>query len=291
MIIDRLYESVKNKGNVCVGLDTSPEYIPNCFLKEHDNLEDGLFDFNKRIIDAVSDVCACFKVQIAYYEALGLAGLLAYKRTLKYIKNCGCISIADIKRGDIANTARMYAKAHFTGDFESDFVTLSPYMGFDSLEPYLDYVRDFEKGIFILVRTSNKGAFDIQYMEDKRGIKVYRHVADKVCKIASYYKGKCGYSSIGGVIGCTHVDEDAALRRDFGDMFMLIPGYGAQGGTAGDVAVYLRGGNGGIVNSSRGILLSYKKHEDGEKKFDMYARDEVIEMREAIWNAAGIRNE
>lgn len=288
MIIDRLYESVNKKGNVCVGLDTAPDYIPEKIKFEKDSIEDGLFEFNRRIVDATLDVAACYKVQIAYYEALGLRGLEAYKRTLQYIRSKGAVVIADIKRGDIANTAQMYAKAHFEGDFESDFVTLSPYMGMDSLEPYLDYIKNKEKGVFVLIRTSNKGAYDLQYIEDSKGVKLYRHTADKIYDLSKDYIGECGYSSIGGVIGCTHIEEGRELRSDYSHLFMLIPGYGAQGGGADDVAVYLRQGNGGVVNSSRGILLSYKGHDDGEANFDAYARNEVIRMREAIFDAAGI---
>lgn len=288
MIIDKLYESVQERGNVCVGLDTSAEYMPSGFARGFEAVSDAVFEFNKKIIDSTYDVSACFKVQIAYYEALGIKGLEAYKKTLKYIKSKGCIAIADVKRGDIADTARMYAKGHFTGDFESDFVTLSPYMGFDSVEPYLEYIREKEKGVFVLLRTSNKGAFDIQYVEDKNGVKVYRHAADKINALSKDYIGKCGYSSIGCVVGCTHMEEGAKIRNDYKNLFMLIPGYGAQGGRAEDVAVYLKDGNGGVVNSSRGILLAYRKHEDGETKFDAYAREEVLNMREAIWNAARI---
>lgn len=288
MIIDRLFDNVKTKGNVCVGLDTSLEYIPQKFKNTFDNIEDMLFEFNRKIIDAAYDVAACFKVQIAYYEAYGIKGLIAYRNTLHYIREKGCIAIADIKRGDISETASMYAKAHFKGDFESDFITLSPYMGLDSIEPYLEYVKSKEKGLFVLIRTSNKGASDIQYIEDSNGVKIYRHTADKVYNLAKDYKGICGYSSIGGVIGCTHIDEGLELRRDFKDMFMLIPGYGAQGGGANDVAVYLRDGNGGVVNSSRGILLAYKKYDDGEDKFDIYAREEVLRMKGAIIDAAHI---
>lgn len=147
------------------------------FLEKFINIEDAVFEFNKKIIDETIDNCACFKVQIAYYEALGLK---AYRKTLNYIKQRKAISIADIKRGDIKNTAQMYAKAHFTGDFESDFITLSPYMGIDSIKPYLEYVKNKEKGVFILLRTSNDGAKDIQYINTNNNSKVYNEVAKKI---------------------------------------------------------------------------------------------------------------
>lgn len=287
--IDRLYESVEKNGNVCLGLDTSLDYIPKHFLMGFSRISDALFQFNKRIIDATEDIVACYKVQIAYYEAYGLEGLEAYKNTLKYIKSLGRIVISDIKRGDIAQTASMYARAHFEGDFESDFITLSPYMGLDSIEPYLKYVKNSEKGLFILIRTSNKGAEDIQYIKDSNGRRVYETVGDKIYKLAESYMGECGYSSVGGVIGCTHLEEGAALREKYKKMFFLIPGYGAQGGGARDAAVYLKDGNGGVINSSRGILLAYKNREGGEMIFDLCARDEVLNMRGKIKNAASIQ--
>jgi orotidine-5'-phosphate decarboxylase len=282
MIIDKLFDSVEKKGHVCVGLDTSLEYIPKWFSAKFESPENAIFEFNKRIIDATLDVCACYKVQIAFYESLGIKGLQAYKKTLQYIKSIGAITIADIKRGDISSTASMYARAHFQGDFESDFITLNPYMGMDSIEPYLPYVEKQEKGLFVLIRTSNKGAEDIQYINSRENNKVYDIVGEKVQEIGENYLGNYGYSSIGGVMGCTHYEEGRQLRNKLKSTFFLIPGYGAQGGSAEDVALYLKNGNGGIVNSSRGILLAYKKYENGESIFWECARKEVIKMKEDI---------
>ncbi|WP_027626761.1 orotidine-5'-phosphate decarboxylase [Clostridium lundense] len=284
MIIDKLYESVKNKGHVCVGLDTSLDYIPEHFMNEFVLEEEAIFQFNKEIIDSTIDIAACYKVQIAYYEALGMAGLMAYKRTLDYIKENKGIIISDIKRGDIAKTAEMYAKAHFEGDFETDFVTLSPYMGLDSIQPYLPYLKNKNKGLFALIRTSNEGAKDIEFIETKENKKVYEVVGQKIHDMGKEFIGECGYSAIGGVVGCTHVNEAIELRKGLDTMFFLIPGYGAQGGKAEDVALYLKNGNGGVVNSSRGILLAYKKAED-EIHFADYARKEAIRMREDIIKA------
>ncbi|WP_373898188.1 orotidine-5'-phosphate decarboxylase [Haloimpatiens sp. FM7315] len=285
MIIDKLYENVKNNGPVCVGLDTSIEYIPKDFLNKYNSIEDAITSFNERLIDATIDNAACFKVQIAYYEALGLLGLRAYKRTLDYIRKKSGIIVADIKRGDISKTAEMYAKAHFEGDFESDFITLNPYMGLDTIGPYLKYVDNSEKGLFILLRTSNEGAKDIQYISAKSDRKIYNIVGEKIQDLGEKHKGKCGYSSIGAVVGCTHGEEAEKIREDLDKTFFLIPGYGAQGGAALDVARYMKNGNGGVVNSSRGILLAYKKQENGEKEFDRWAREEVINMRRTIEKA------
>ncbi|SKA85037.1 orotidine-5'-phosphate decarboxylase [Caloramator quimbayensis] len=285
MIIDNLYESVKNKSCICVGLDTSIDYIPYNLKKGCSSILDAVFNFNKKIIDATYDLVSCYKVQIAYYEALGIEGLCAYMKTLKYIKSKGGISIGDIKRGDISSTAKMYAKAHFEGDFECDFITLSPYMGFDSIEPYLEYVENKNKGLFVLLRTSNEGAKDIQYIESKDNKKVFNYVGDRLYEISKDYKGKYGYSSIGAVVGCTHNKESMDIRKSYKNMFFLIPGYGAQGGSASDVALYLNNGNGGVVNSSRAILLAYKNYENGDIRFDECARLEVLKMKGEIENA------
>lgn len=280
LIIDKLYERVEERGVVCLGLDTDASYIPQHILSGK-SLDEAIFQFNKEIIDATLDVVACYKVQIAYYEALGLAGLIAYKNTLQYLKEKDAIIIADIKRGDIAATASQYAKAHFTGDFEADFITLSPYMGMDSIEPYMPYMESGKKGVFVLVRTSNKGAEDFENLDIEGGKKLYNEVADKITEAGQTVKGRYGYTAIGGVIGCTHVEEGKEIRNRYSNMFFLIPGYGAQGGTAKDVALYLKNGNGGVVNSSRGILLAYKK-ENKELEYAECARNEAINMRDAI---------
>lgn len=282
LIIDRLYEEVNKKGNVCVGLDTDLSYIPQGFLKNYENIEDAIFQFNRKIIDATHDAVACYKVQIAYYESFGLKGLMAYKRTLEYIKKVGCIAISDVKRGDISKTAEMYAKAHFEGDFETDFITVNPYMGMDSIEPYMPYLENKEKGLFALVRTSNPGSKDFEYVQSGSGRRVYEIVGEKLERLGEKVMGQCGYSSIGGVVGCTTLEDGKEIRKNFGKTFFLIPGFGAQGGGAKEANVYLKDGNGGVVNSSRGILLAYKKYENGEKNFDECSRKEVLKMQKEL---------
>lgn len=285
MIIDKLFDSVAQKGHVCVGLDTDITYLPEAFAQKYPTIEEGLFQFNKAIIDRTLDVSACYKVQIAYYESYGIAGLRAYQRTLAYLREKNAVIIADIKRGDIAKTAEMYAKAHFTGDFESDFITLSPYMGLDSLNPYLPYVKDQHKGVFVLIRTSNEGAKDIEYLPTDNQQRVYHVVGQKINAMGKDFIGKCGFSSVGGVMGCTHADEASEIRQMLDTTFFLIPGYGAQGGKAEDIAKYLYKGNGGVVNSSRGILLAYRKQENGAADFAECSRQEAIRMRDDILNA------
>ncbi|MDF2616326.1 MAG: orotidine 5-phosphate decarboxylase [Sedimentibacter sp.] len=283
MIADRLFKLVEEKGHVCVGLDTDYSYLPKDFADKFDSAGEAIYNFNKEIIDATYDVVSCYKVQIAYYEALGLEGLKAYSDTLKYIKQRGMISIADIKRGDISKTAEMYAAGHFTGDFEADYVTLNAYMGInDSLEPFLKYVKENDKGIFALVRTSNKGAKDFQYIRDEKNVPLYETVGERIQTLAEENVGECGFSSIGAVVGATNNEEGLALRNKMKSVFLLIPGYGAQGGKAEDIATYLINGNGAVVNSSRGILLAYKNEENGKHDFAMCARREAIRMRDDI---------
>ena len=282
--MDKLYEAVAARGPVCVGLDTDFSYLPEGFAKAELTAGENIVRFNKAVVDATKDVAGCFKVQIAYYESLGLDGIRTYKETLDYVKAAGMPVIADIKRGDIAKTAEMYAKAHFEGDFEADFITLAPYMGLDSIRPYLPYVTGAGKGLFVLVRTSNPGAKDFEYEKLADGRHVYDMVGDKLHELGGECMGEKGYSSLGLVIGGTHIEEAAEIRARYEDSFFLIPGYGAQGGTADDIARYLdKHSNGGVVNSSRAVLLAYKKQPG--VAFDEAARNECIKMKEAIAHA------
>lgn len=281
MLVDRLYREIENKGNVCVGLDTSLDYIPRGMKEKYQNIEDILFAFNKEIIDSSEDIVAIYKLQIAYYESYGIKGLMAYKKTLEYLKSKELLSIGDIKRGDISSTADMYARAHFEGDFEADLITLNPYMGFDSLSPYLKYLESGKKGIYVLMRTSNPGAKDLEYLKAD-GKYIYNHVGDKLLELGKDYMGTCGYSSLGAVVGGTHIDQAKEIRDRYEHMQFLIPGYGAQGGKASDVKNYLKDGNGGVVNSSRGIIKAYENYPDGSENLKKYTRQAVLKMREDL---------
>jgi len=283
-IMDKLFEEVEKKGPVCVGLDTDYSYVPAWLAEQYETKGEAVFAFNKMIIDATEDVAGCFKVQIAYYESLGLEGMLAYSKTVKYLRDKGLVVIGDIKRGDIAKTAEMYAMGHFEGDFEVDIVTLSGYMGLDSISPYVPYFKDKSKGAFVLVRTSNPGRVDFQYVETKEGEKIYDVVGKKIAGVGEEVIGEHGYSALGAVIGGTSATEAEEIRAELKNTFFLIPGYGAQGGKAEDIARYLVNGNGGVVNSSRAVLLAYKK-TDNDKEFADAVRAEVIRTREEILNA------
>ena len=281
--MDKLYDAVAARGPVCVGLDTDISYLPEDFVDSAKTAGENIVAFNKAIIEATKAVAGCFKVQIAYYESLGMDGMKAYADTLAAVRAAGVPVIADIKRGDIAKTAEMYAKAHFEGDFEADFITLAPYMGLDSIEPYMPYIENKGKGVFVLVRTSNPGAKDFEYEKLADGRHVYDMVGDKLREVGQRAMGESGYSSVGMVIGGTHIEEAAEIRARYKESFFLIPGYGAQGGTAQDIAQYLTKGNGGVVNSSRGILLARKKQPG--VKFDEAAYNECVKMKEAIADA------
>ena len=305
--MDKLFEAVAERGHVCVGLDTSVEYIPE---KERNHASSGaeaVLAYNKAIIDATIDVAACFKVQIAYYEEMGIPGLQSYAATLKYLRGKGALVIADIKRGDIADTASRYAHAHFKGDFEADFVTLTPYLGMDSIEPWIEWADKKGKGAFVLMRTSNKGRRDFEELKisDERattGRRLYDAVGDKLSELATAYMGNHGYGAFGAVVGADpqsseEREEAAAIRSRLQNLFFLIPGYGAQGGAASDAALLLRKGNGGVVNASRSILKAWQTSAlssggiaEADPKSPLAdnacaaqaARRAVIEMRDAI---------
>ena len=262
--------SLKN-GPLCVGLDTDPSYIPENIIAQYESAPAAVLAYNKAIIDrVVSDKSACcFKVQIAYYEAMGLEGLKVYSETLKYIRQTGLMAISDIKRGDIGATSDAYAKAHFTGDFETDIITVNPYMGFDTLKPFTAYSTPDKggKGAFVLLCTSNPGMVDIEHQELAEGGLLLERVGAELQRIgeewryacADYNNQTCGI--FGAVVGATQEADARWLRDKYSDIFFLIPGYGAQGGAA-RIAATLLDKAGGAVNSSRGILCAWKK--DGE---------------------------
>lgn len=287
MIADRLFERVAALGPVCFGLDTAASYLPPGLAEKAGGKAAGVLAFNKALVDATSDIVACYKVQIAYYEAMGLAGMEAYARTLEYVRTKGVPVIADVKRGDIAATATQYALAHFSGDFEADWITLNPYMGTDTVTTFLDEAIKRDKGIFALVRTSNPGAADFQYLtvNNQHREPLYMNVASRIASLADSCRGTSGYSALGAVTGCTQRSEVEAVRSLLAHCFLLIPGYGAQGGTAEDVAAYLAEGNGGVVNASRSLLLAWQKVDGGAAHYADASREAVLTMRNAIARA------
>lgn len=283
--METLKELSEKNGPLCVGLDTDPSYIPEHILKEFPSPAAAVLAYNKEIIKRVaSDKSACCcKIQIAYYEAMGLEGLAAYKETIKAVKAAGLIAISDIKRGDIADTAKAYARAHFgkNSDFETDIITINPYMGFDTLKPFTECCKPAEmskvsglssgeKGIFVLLRTSNSGMVDIEQQELKAGGRVLDRTGSELERISAEFKAiyqnqTC--SPVGAVVGCTEESDAHAIRDAYPDIFFLIPGYGAQGGAA-RIAATLLDKVGGTVNSSRGIICAWKKDASLKEKID-----------------------
>ena len=269
-----LQELSEKNGPLCVGLDTSASYIPQNIIKSIGSETQAVLEYNRAIIDRIAadkSACCC-KVQIAYYEAMGIEGLKVYSETLKLVRKAGLIAISDIKRGDIGATSEAYAKAHFTGDFETDIITINPYMGFETLVPFSKYaVPELGgKGAFVLLCTSNPGMLDIEHQELKDGRHLLECVGDEIARIgkeyAQYYAEQtCGV--FGAVVGATQENYARFLRDKYADTFFLIPGYGAQGGSA-RIAATLLDKAGGTVNSSRGILCAWKKDAELASKIE-----------------------
>jgi orotidine-5'-phosphate decarboxylase len=284
--MDRLYAAAIERGPLCIGLDTAETYVPEAARGLFSGPAEAVLAYNMALVDATLDLAACYKVQAAYYEALGLAGMEAYSRTLAYIRERGCLVIADVKRGDIADTASRYAAAHFSGDFEADFVTLNPYMGMDSLAPWLDAAEISGKGAFVLMRTSNPGMRDFECQELKAGGRLYGAVGRALSALALRYGSVSGYGSFGAVVGCTEKEEAAAIRAEYKNLFFLIPGYGTQGGGAEGAALLLKAdGSGGVVNASRSVLTAWKNTRpgcDGIEEAAAAAREEVLAMRRKL---------
>ncbi|MCR4939082.1 MAG: orotidine-5'-phosphate decarboxylase [Treponemataceae bacterium] len=279
--MSRLQSVCREKSPLCIGLDTDVSYIPQSVAGKFSSPAEAVLAYNDAIIASAGKYAGCFKVQIAYYEAMGLSGLEAYAKTLKTLRTAGIPVISDIKRGDIADTAKAYARAHFSGDFETDIITINPYMGFDTLEPFIEYSEKAGKGIFVLLRTSNPGMTDIEKQELASGGAVLDRVGQQLLKIAERFgfgsEGYDGCSPVGAVVGCTEESDALQLRQTYSPIFFLIPGYGAQGGAA-RVAATLLTKAGGTVNSSRGILCAWKKSEKLAEKKDagLLTMDDIV---------------
>lgn len=273
-MIDELIEKIIRLQNpTCVGLDTSFDYLP-------DEMREGVGDFatasarilefNRTLIDHISDIVPAVKVQIAYYEMYGAAGLAAFAETLQYAKSKGLFVIADAKRNDIGSTASCYSKA-FLGcssvnqrelqAFPADMLTVNGYLGSDGILPFVEDCENRDKGIFVLVKTSNPSSGELQNLKLENGKTVYEYMGGLVEEWGKTTVGEYGYSAVGAVVGATHPEEAALLRKELKHTFFLIPGYGAQGGNAQMLkCCFDENGLGGIVNNSRGILCAYRKN-------------------------------
>ncbi len=276
---DKLMDAIDKKENPSVvGLDPRINLIPD-EIKE-DKPTDTILEFNKRIIDAIYDIVPAVKPQVAFYEVFGPEGINAFLETCKYAKKKGLIVIIDIKRNDIGSTAEAYAKA-WDKDY-IDAMTINPYLGSDGIIPFIE-LADKEKGIFILVKTSNPSSKELQDLETKDGKKVYEVVGELVNELGKPFTGERGYSAVGAVIGATHPESAKRLRKIMPNSYFLVPGYGAQGGKGKDLIWFFNNdGYGSIINSSRGIIFAYKK-SGGE--FDTAAREAAINMKTDIQTA------
>ena len=274
MIIDQLIEKIIAMQNpTCVGLDTQLDYLPAEMREGVETCEqaaDAILAFNKKIVDSVCDIVPAVKVQIAYYEQYGAAGVAAFLATVAYAKEKGLFVIADCKRNDIGSTAARYSAAYLgetaLGDKTlrvagCDFLTVNAYLGTDGVAPFLDDCKKFDTGLFILVKTSNPSSGELQDLKLADGRTVYECMGDMVEGWGAEFVGKYGYSAIGAVVGATHPAEAKILRDRLAHTFFLVPGYGAQGGDAEMLKnCFDKNGLGGIVNNSRGILCAYKKN-------------------------------
>ena len=295
MIIDSLIEKIVEKQNpTCVGLDTAPEYLP-ALPENHEAWADAIYEFNQKIIEHIYDIVPAVKVQIAYYEALGPRGMECFKNTCAYAKKHGLFVIADCKRNDIGATAEQYAKAYFEGlgdrlGEDIDLLTVNGYLGTDGVAPFVEKAKQNDKGIFVLVKTSNPSSGELQNLKLMDGRTVYECMGDMVEKWGEGTCGKYGYSRVGAVVGATYPEEAKILRERMPHSFFLIPGYGAQGANAEKLKhCFDRGGMGGIVNSSRGILCAYKTSDERPcgDRVGLCARDAALRMKEDLLSVLG----
>ncbi len=277
-MINQLVANIKKTGApIVVGLDPMLNYIPEqvqqkAFADYGETLEgaaEAIWQFNKEIVDKTYDLIPAVKPQIAMYEQFGLPGLAAFKKTVDYCKEKGLVVIGDIKRGDIGSTSAAYAVGHIGkvkvgsktyAPFDEDFVTVNPYLGSDGVNPFLDVCKEEKKGIFVLVKTSNpsSGEFQDQKID---GRPLYELVGEKVAAWGSEVMGD-EYSYVGAVVGATYPEMGKVLRKVMPKAYILVPGYGAQGGKGKDLVHFFNeDGLGAIVNSSRGIIAAYKQEQ------------------------------
>ena len=304
-MINKLINKIqKTKAPIVVGLDPMLSYVPEhiqkkAFAEYGETLEgaaEAIWQFNKEIVDKTYDLIPAVKPQIAMYEQFGIEGLKAYKKTVDYCKSKDLVVIGDIKRGDIGSTSAAYAVGHLGkvqvgsktyAGFDEDFATVNPYLGSDGVKPFIDVCKQENKGLFILVKTSNpsSGEFQDQLVYGKP---LYELVGKKVAEWGELHMGEA-YSYVGCVVGATYPEMGKVLRKIMPKTFILVPGYGAQGGKAEDLVPYFnKDGLGAIINSSRGIIAAYKQEKYskfGSENFADASRQAVLDMREDINSA------
>lgn len=304
-MIQKLIQKIELlKAPIVVGLDPMLSYIPEhikarAYKEFGETLEgaaEAIWQYNKGIIDATYDLIPAVKPQVAMYEQFGIPGMIVFKKTIDYCKEKDLVVIGDIKRGDIGSTSSAYAIGHlgqvevgsnqFYG-FAEDFVTVNPYLGSDGVKPFIDVCKEEKKGIFILVKTSNpsSGEFQDQLVNKKP---LYELVGQKVAEWGEEHMGDT-YSYVGAVVGATYPEQGKILRKIMPKTYILVPGYGAQGGKGADLVHYFNAdGLGAIVNSSRGIIAAYKQEQYkkyGEEAYADASRQAVLDMKEDILDA------
>ncbi|MBQ5849375.1 MAG: orotidine-5'-phosphate decarboxylase [Lachnospiraceae bacterium] len=298
-MINKLIDKIQKTGApIVVGLDPMMKFVPDhikkiAFEEKGETLEgaaEAIWLYNKEIIDKVYDLIPAVKPQIAMYEQFGISGLIAFKKTVDYCKQKDLVVIGDIKRGDIGSTSAAYATAHvgkvqvgnnLCAGFDEDFVTVNPYLGSDGVQPFIDVCKEENKGIFVLVKTSNPSSGEFQdRLVDGRPL--YELVGEKVAEWGSQHMGSKGYSYVGAVVGATYPEQGKILRKIMPNSFILVPGYGAQGGQGKDLVHFFNeDGLGAIVNSSRGIIVAYQNEKYakfGSVNFADASRQAVIDM-------------
>lgn len=307
-MIDQLINRIqKTQAPIVVGLDPQLKFIPEEILakafREHGETLEGaaaaILAFNKGIVDAVCDLVPAVKPQIAMYEQFGVPGIRAFADTVAYCHEKGLLVIGDVKRGDIGSTSGAYALAHLgkvkvgsrlIAPFDEDFATVNPYLGSDGVQPFVDVCKNNDKGIFVLVKTSNPSSGEFQDQEIK-GTPLYEKVGRKVHEWGAAVTGDSGYSEVGAVVGATYPEMGKKLRKIMPNNYILVPGYGAQGGRGKDLVNFFNeDGLGAIVNSSRGIIAAWQKEEYisfGPEGYADAARQAVLDMKEDIGKALG----
>ncbi len=305
---DRLIQATEQKGTPCiVGLDPRVNEMPQFIVSSvQKRLGSGLeaaaeciIDYHRRILDLVAPLVPAVKPQIAFFEQIGISGLIAFEKTLQMAKERNLLVIADVKRNDIASTAQAYANAYLgqTGCFgekypvfDVDCVTVSPYMGHDSLLPFVNTCHEYGKGIFILVKTSNPSSKDFQDQTTASSSKLYEKVADQVNHYAKESIGKYGFSSIGAVVGANYPEEACFLRERMPYSILLVPGYGAQGGTPETCAnCFYPNGLGAVVNASRSITYQFEDLSLSEFDFEAIIHQRVLTMKNNINQALEVK--
>lgn len=300
-MMDNLIDKIKEKNSpIVMGIDPRYEMIPNCvkskYPKDLAGFAESSVEFAKSLIDATYDIIPSIKPQLAYFEMMGSNGLSAFQEIVDYAKSKGLIVIADAKRGDIGTTSQGYSNT-FLGKtsldeyeetiYGADFVTVNPYMGTDCVKPFIEDAKKYNKGIFVLVKTSNKSSGELQDLKLENGKKVYEQVATLVEEWGKDLIGEYGYSSISAVVGATYPEQLKEIRNLAPHTFFLIPGYGAQGGKAEDIALgFDKNGLGGIINASRSLMCAYKsdkwKDKFTEEQYAEATRAEAIRMRDEL---------